>query len=122
MTRLTLLAALLLGAAAPADDGFRDLFDGKTLDGWVVEGAEKTKDGQPNWFVEDGKIVSLGKGFGFLRYDKKECADFTLEVEYRFAPKTKDNPSGNSGLGVRMGKFDPKTSGQTRASFASYEV
>ena len=41
MPRLALLAALLVGTAAPAaDDDFRDLFDGKSLDGWVVEGPD----------------------------------------------------------------------------------
>jgi hypothetical protein len=124
MTRLVLATALLFTAAAPAaDDGFRDLFDGKSLDGWVVEGPDKTKDGLPMWSVEDGRVVCLGKAFGFLRYDKKEFADFTLRVEYRFAPKSKENPQqGNSGIGIRMGKFDPKKSAQTRASYASYEI
>lgn len=120
-----LLAGLLAAAtapAAPADDGFRDLFDGKGLDGWVVEGPDKDKDGKPMWSVDDGRIVCLGKGFGFLRYDRKEFGDFTLRVEYRFAPKAKDNPQGNSGLGIRTIKFDPKKSTQTRPSYAAYEI
>lgn len=119
---LAVLLTIVAAAAAPPDDGFRDLFDGKTLDGWVVEGPEKDKDGNPMWRVEDGRIACLGKGFGFLRYDRKEFGDFTLRVEYRFAPKAKDNPEGNSGLGIRTIKFDPKHAQLTRPSYASYEI
>jgi hypothetical protein len=57
-----------------------------------------------------------GKGFGFLRYDRREFADFTLRVEFRMAPKC------NSGIGIRTGAFDPKKSSQTRPSYFSYEI
>ena len=62
------LALLLTLAPAAAADDFRNLFDGKSLDGWVVEGPAKGKTGKPMWSVEDGQIVCLGEGFGFLRY------------------------------------------------------
>ena len=120
--RLASLALLLtLAPAAPADE-FRDLFDGKGLDGWVVEGPAQDKAGRPMWSVEDGRIVCLGEGFGFLRYDRREFGDFTLRVEYRFAPPAAGNPPGNSGLGIRTGRFDPKRSRETRASYAAFEV
>lgn len=119
---LTPLALLLILSASARAGEFRDLFDGKTLDGWVAEGAVKDPDGPPNWSVEDGRIVCLGKGFGFLRYDRQEFDDFTLRVEYRFEPTSKGKPKGNSGLGIRTGHFDPKRSRQTRPSYAAYEV
>lgn len=121
-SRLAPLALLLgLASSAPADVP-RDLFDGKGLDGWVVEGPATAKNGQPMWSVHDGRIVCLGEGYGFLRYTRQQFADFTLKVEYRFAPPSKDNQSGNSGLGIRTGPFDPKRSRQTRPSYAAFEI
>jgi hypothetical protein len=60
--------------------------------------------------------------FGFLRYDRQKFDDFTLRVEYRFAPTTKPKERGNSGLGIRTGPFDAKKSQLTRPSFAAYEI
>lgn len=100
---------------------YRDLFNGKDLDGWVVEGPKEDKEGNANWSVRDKTIVCLGKGFGFLRYDRQQFGDFALRVEYRFAPPVK-NRRGNSGLGIRTVPFDPKHSLLTRASFACYEI
>lgn len=108
----------LLGAPALAED-FRDLFNGKDLDGWVAEGGKDfVQDGKtrPVWSVKDGEILCTGKGFGFLRYDREEFADFIFHVEFRMAPKC------NSGLGIRTRVFDPKSSRATRPSFYSYEI
>src|SRR5437588_5846743 len=68
-TRACLASLFLLVAAAgaPADE-FRDLFDGKTFDGWVIDGPKADKEGKPVWAVRDGTIVASGKVFGFLRY------------------------------------------------------
>jgi hypothetical protein len=118
-------AALLLSLppALPAQE-FRDLFNGKDLDGWVIEGARQLKDGTPIWTVADGHIkADAGKnGYGFLRYEKQPFGDFVFRVEYRFAPATADRPKGNSGLGIRTPPYDPKKSGETRPSYAAYEI
>jgi Domain of Unknown Function (DUF1080) len=74
------------------------------------------------WSVENARIVCRGEGFGFLRYDRREFSDFTLRVEYRFAPKAAGKPQGNSGLGIRTGRFDAARSRETRASYAAFEV
>ena len=112
---------VLLALAAPTD-GYRDLFNGTDLTGWVAEGPAG-KDGSPIWSVADGKIVCSGKAFGFLRYDKEQFGDFALRVEYRFdPPEAGSKRRGNSGLGVRAPVYDPKQSDQTRPSFASYEI
>ena len=66
------LALLLTLAPANAADDVQDLFDGKSLDGWVVEGPAKGKTGRTMWSIEDGRIVCLGEGFGFLRYDHRQ--------------------------------------------------
>jgi len=103
---------------------FRDLFNGKDLDGWVVEGAQKLPDGRPVWRVEEGKIVcTAGKNaYGFLRYSRQTFRDFVLRVEYRFLPPTPTNPRGNSGIGIRTPPYDPKRSEATRPSYAAYEI
>ncbi|AGA31068.1 3-keto-disaccharide hydrolase [Singulisphaera acidiphila] len=109
---------VLLGGPAVAED-FRDLFNGKDLDGWVAEGVKDfVKDGEtrPVWSVKDGEILCTGKGFGFLRYAREEFADFIFRVEFRMAPKC------NSGLGIRTRVFDPKSSKATRPSIYSYEI
>ncbi|OJW15827.1 MAG: hypothetical protein BGO49_09510 [Planctomycetales bacterium 71-10] len=114
---IALLAMGLVGVAA--EDGATPLFDGKSLDGWVAEGASETViDGAkaPVWVVEDGQIVCRGKGFGFLRYKEREFDDFTFHVEFRMAPKC------NSGIGVRTRPFDPADSRGTRPSLYSYEI
>lgn len=114
---IALLAMGLIGVGA--EDGTTPLFDGKSLDGWVAEGASETViDGAPApvWVVEDGQIVCRGKGFGFLRYKEREFDDFTFHVEFRMAPKC------NSGVGVRTRPFDPANSRGTRPSLYSYEI
>jgi hypothetical protein len=74
------------------------------------------------WGVREGRIVCLGRGFGFLRYGRQKFGDFALRVEYRFLPPSKTNPRGNSGLGIRTIPFDPKQSSLTRPSYAAYEI
>lgn len=105
---------------APATGGeFRELFDGKTLDGWVYEGnpgSDRHEDGRPVWSVKDGTIVCDGKGFGFLRYERETFKDFTFHVEFRMQPRC------NTGIGFRTGAFDPTRSRASRPSFYSYEI
>jgi hypothetical protein len=111
---------LLWTAAVTSADEVQRLFNGKDLTGWVIDGPSEYKDAQgakqPLWTVKDGMIVCAGKGFGFLRYNEKQFADFKLHVEYRMALK------GNSGIGIRTGVFDAKKSMATRPSYAAYEV
>ena len=104
----------------PNDKGWVQLFNGKDLTGWVVEGPGQYKDPsgqvQPMWTVADGVLHCAGKAFGFLRYDRQRFSDFTLHVEYQMSAK------GNSGIGIRTIPYDPKRSRATRPSFAAYEV
>jgi hypothetical protein len=121
--RTGLVLLLVLAAAAPARaEDFRDLFNGKDLDGWVVDGPKKDRQGHPIWSVRDGRIVGLGKAYGFLRYDREQFGDFVLRVEYRFPEPGTARQQNNSGLGIRTGRFDPKRTRQTRPSYAAYEV
>jgi len=123
MPKLLSLFAVVIGVALlgarPSGESI-ELFNGKDLSGWVVEGPKdyKDKDGKlvPMWTVQDGIINCAGKAFGFLRYEKQQFADFALHVEYRLASQ------GNSGIGIRTISFDPKRSRDTRPSYACYEV
>ncbi len=113
---LSLVCWLAPGALRGADDGFVDLFNGRDLTGWVVEGTKDLPDGSPVWSVKDGLLLcgeGNGKGFGFLRYDKP-VGDFLFHVEYRPAKKC------NSGVGIRGVPFTGEL--MTRPSHASYEV
>jgi len=116
--RIAVLAALLLVPSVNAEDGWIEMFNGKDFTGWVIDGPSEYKaDGKIMllWSVEEGMIRTAGKGFGFLRYDRK-FDDFVYRIDYRLAK------GGNSGLGIRTGVFDPKRSTASRPSYFSYEV
>jgi len=72
--------------AARDDEGFKPLFDGKTLEGWT--GAND------NYEVVDGTIrCKAGKG-GVL-HTKDEYADFVARLEFKLPE------AGNNGLAIR---------------------
>jgi len=93
-----LAAALLALCPAPAGDepGFRPLFDGKSLSGWVTRGGRY--DGAARWTVEDGCLVGRQgpSGEGGLLYTDKPYASFELRLE------TKLDFPFDSGVFVRM--------------------
>ena len=99
-----LVLALISGRTALADEGWVPLFDGKTLDGWKVNG------GTASYKVEDGAIVGTtveGSPNTFLC--KGDFKDFVLELE------VKCDPALNSGVQVRSHVYekddpDPKNS------------
>lgn len=75
---------------AAADD-FRPLFDGETLNGWVVENTDAG-----NFTVQDGVLRVNGPG-GWLRTEETYM-DFDLRVVFRFLTDDAD-----SGVFVRVG-------------------
>lgn len=90
---LTLAGLALLSTHADGQEGFTQLFNGKSLDGW---------DGDPvYWSVRDGAIVgevtpaTLLKRNSFLIWKGGTVGDFELLVEYRVSEK------GNSGINYR---------------------
>src|SRR4051812_10445548 len=77
--------------AAPADDGFKPMFTGKDLSGWVnVNCAPDT------FFVKGEEVITTGKPTGFLRTEK-QYENFVLEMDWMHV-NTKE--VGNSGLFV----------------------
>ena len=94
------------GPGLPADGGWRDLFDGKTLAGWRNYGGHA--DHVRKWRVQDGaltleqagifpmwdliKSVLFGGPAGDLIYYREKFRDFELSLQWKIAP------GGNSGI------------------------
>jgi len=76
------------------------LFNGKTLDGWIIHGTEK-------WYVEDGLLVCESgpdKAYGYLSTEKF-YDNFELSLEF------KQLANGNSGVFFRSTFEGTKVSG-----------
>lgn len=67
----------------------RPLFDGKSLDGWTRFGGKAEA-----WAVEDGTLVSLGEGGGWLGTER-DYDNFVLTFQFRLTP------GSNSGVYLR---------------------
>jgi hypothetical protein len=81
-----LCGALLAGAPVPE---FKDLFNGRDLEGWVnVNTAEDT------WSVKDGELICSGQPIGVMR-SEKQYENFILHIEWMHT-----EPGGNSGVFV----------------------
>jgi hypothetical protein len=105
---MSLMAA---SATAAEEEGFKSLFDGKTLNGW---------EGDPTlWRVEEGAITGETKADKPIKYNsfiiwrQGEVDDFELKLQYRI-------PSGNSGIQYRSfvnDKVGPFSVGGYQADF-----
>ncbi len=78
------------------EEGFKPLFDGKTLDGWHQHG------GKAKYRVEDGAIVgsSVPNTPNSFLCTEKQYGDFILELEFKV------DPALNSGVQIRSEVFD----------------
>jgi hypothetical protein len=85
---MTLLAAAPL-VRGQEDPGFVPLFDGKSLNGWVLMHGRG-----PGYVVESGAIVCPQQGGGNL-FTETEYSDFILRLEWRLYE------GGNNGIGIR---------------------
>ncbi|MCX6895924.1 MAG: DUF1080 domain-containing protein [Verrucomicrobia bacterium] len=77
--RLAFITAILSASPLRAADGWRDLFNGKNLDGW------EQHSGEAKYFVQDGVIVGESvpdTGNSFL-CPKETFGDFELELDYQ---------------------------------------
>jgi len=91
----TLLLLSLLAAASNAQ-GWKNLFDGKTLSGWDAR-ATFAAPSTGDWKVEGGSIVCGGATPGWLS-TKDSFKNFQLQLEFR------GNASVNSGVFLRSQK------------------
>ncbi len=92
-----MIAVLIVGAAVNAgwsqEEGWKRIFDGKTLKGW------KASENPESWSVEDGAIVGRGQR-SHLFYMEEECENC------EFKATVKINKGGNSGMYFRA-QFGP---------------
>lgn len=104
MKRFALLLAAAAGCALhhpSTDDGWRPLFDGKTLAGWHGLGFANTPPGL--WVVHDGAIEHVAKGKGPLQPDGQPLEGWDLISDDTFQDfelswEWKISVAGNSGL------------------------
>lgn len=98
-----LLIGMLIAPLCMAEDGWRDLFNGKNLKGW------ESKNGKAIYTVEDGAIVgtTVPKEPNSFLCTKKEYSDFILEFEFF------GSPTMNSGVMIR---------GLSNADYKDYRV
>lgn len=97
----TLALALFTGCNTPqkqSSKGTIELFNGKDLAGWTHVLAEPDVSRDAVWFVRDGLLVCKGTPLGVL-HTERAFQNFTLVVEYRWAPGTKP---GNNGILTRI--------------------
>jgi serine/threonine protein kinase/formylglycine-generating enzyme required for sulfatase activity len=75
----------------PDDQGFVRLFNGKDLDGWLIDGGDGKQ-----WSVDAGTIVGRSANSGTRSYvlTKKEYADFVLRFDYKVE-------AGHHGVAIR---------------------
>lgn len=85
---ITILVANVNRRAA-AEDGFRPMFNGKDLSGWVL-----TNTPPETWTYQDGMLVCTGKPIGEIRTEKM-YQNFIMELEWRHMV-----PRGNAGVFV----------------------
>jgi len=89
------MALLLAGASAGAQDGWRQLFDGRSLDGWMWS-TEATPQ-PPSWAVEDGMLrTTPGRGQEVYLLTREQFTDFELSFEWKI------DKGGNSGVKYRF--------------------
>lgn len=97
LTTLFLMSSLMLSFSTSwaGEADWQNLFDGKTLDGWIQ------RNGKAKYTVEDGMIIGttvLNTPNSFLCTEKM-YTDFVLELEYLV------EPGMNSGIQIRSNSF-----------------
>ena len=76
-----LMAVLFLSSSLMADDGWKSLFDGKTMKGW------KASENKDSWSVKDGKLVCDGpRSHLFYVGEDKPFENFEFQCEVMTTP------------------------------------
>lgn len=98
---VTCLAAVCLAGfgaafAAESEEGFKQLFDGKSFDGWKINERPES------WSIVDGAFVAKGdRSHLFYVADDKPFVNFELRVD------VKTEPNSNGGIYFHT-KFQPE--------------
>lgn len=108
--RFGLFAAFLaIGTACAQPAEWLDLLPDQSLTGWTripIPAMDGLKPAT-QWRVdrEQKALICDGKGgHEWLRYDR-ELANFVLQADWRFTPRTEGPVRYNSGIGVRLSKW-----------------
>lgn len=91
--------------------GWVDLFDGKSLDGWVTENGKPVTKG---WKVDEGLLHCPGR-VGSI-YAAKEYGDFELEFEWKI------QKGGNSGIKYRLVHYEKGLFGRPNSLGCEYQI
>lgn len=93
-----------LSAAAPADEGWVNLFNGKDLDGWVQRG------GKAKYRAENGEVVgsTVPNTDNSFLCTTRDYSNFILEVDFKVQQGL------NSGIQIRSQSFDAPKSIETK--------
>jgi hypothetical protein len=93
MKKVVLISCLFIVFAlvttAAEETGFVNLFDGKSLDGWILSGKEGR-----GYVVENGLLVCPADGGGNL-FTVKQYSNFVFRFEFRL------ETNSNNGIGIR---------------------
>lgn len=88
------------------EDGWQDLFDGKTLNGWKVLNQDwENPDSKPDFYIEDNMIIcntTLNTGGGYL-VTEKSYDNYILELDVKI------DTSLNSGIQCRSQVWEKDT-------------
>ena len=99
LTLMILLPASICAAESEGKQGFKPLFDGTTLNGWIQRGGKAT------YTITEGTVVGTSvpdTPNSFLCTDR-DYADFVLELEFKV------DPILNSGVQIRSQVFEEET-------------
>lgn len=83
------IAALAAAKPSEAVAGFRPLFNGRNLDGWINVNTDKD-----TWKVKDGLLICSGHPIGVMR-SQRQYENFILHIEWMHM-----EAGGNSGVFV----------------------
>ena len=110
-SRIFVVAVLAASVFAPSlradDEGFRPMFIGKDLTGWVNVNCHPD-----TFFVKDHMIITTGRPTGYLRTDR-QYENFIAEFDWMHVPPKKD-AVGNSGFFVWADPIPATGTGYTR--------
>jgi hypothetical protein len=103
MRSLAVLLVFALAGAVRADDDFKPLFDGKSLQGWkfVFRPPFDRAEADRAFEVKDGVIQSHGKPLGYM-YSADRFENYIIRYEWRFPKEQPPNTTLNTGLLVHI--------------------
>jgi uncharacterized protein (TIGR03000 family) len=87
--------------AGAAGDGFKDLFNGKNLDGWKTFLKEEGADPSKTFVVKNGEIQVSGAPFGYF-YTDKSYKNYVIRYDWTYPKDQPEKTTMNSGLLVHI--------------------